>query len=52
MQIVASLRTRIAQHRQYARTLAELQDLPAAIKRDLDIEGREIALARKAVYGA
>ncbi|SPF80762.1 glyceraldehyde-3-phosphate dehydrogenase [Pseudoprimorskyibacter insulae] len=52
MQIVETLRARIARHRQYSRTLSELKSLPMSIKTDLEILGREEQLARKAVYGA
>lgn len=51
MQFVDTLRARIALHRKYSRTLAELNELPMSIKLDLMIAGRERQLAHDAVYG-
>lgn len=51
MQLVETLRTRIALHRQYSKTLRELKTLPMSIKTDLEIYGNEAKLARTAVYG-
>jgi uncharacterized protein YjiS (DUF1127 family) len=49
---LASLRSRLARHRAYLRTRAELASLPLDVALDLDIyPGDADKIARVAVYG-
>ncbi len=51
MTLFDTLKTRFDQRMRYNRTRHELAALPFAQKVDLDINGREDAVARAAIYG-
>ncbi|SIS88024.1 hypothetical protein SAMN05421759_10561 [Roseivivax lentus] len=51
MTLFDHVKTRLDQHMRYTRTRHELKSLPFEQKVDLDINGREDAVARHAVYG-
>ena len=47
----SDLRSRMHKRAAYRETLAELRALPLQSRIDIDVAGREDAVARKAVYG-
>ena len=51
-ELLSSLRTRIAKHNEYRRTVHEIRNMPLDVALDLDIHrGDAERIAYKAVYG-